>query len=216
MRIKIIWGICLRGASIFNYEDAAKIKATPPSCNEKNPLKIRLLFGGKMWYVFIYQTRAHAQKKSTKKHNIHFIFTVGIWPFFLPFVHIFLLKNQVHMLKKHVHIWWKKSWSWLSFSPYVHDFVMLLFQQISEKIRLKKKCTCEKKTQIPILKTMNIFWRIGADLFNQKKPQFSPKKNWILGVSFLLGRGRGGWIVHYTRRDFSRCSAVFLPFAESS
>ena len=130
-----------------------------------------------MWYVFIYQTRAHAQKKSTKKHNIHFIFTVGIWPFFLPFVHIFLLKNQVHMLKKHVHIWWKKSWSWLSFSQYVHDFVMLLFQQISEKIRLKKKCTtCEKKHKYLSWKPWIFFGVLAPIYLIRKYHNFLKKK----------------------------------------
>ena len=94
------------------------------------------------------------RKKFHKNHNL--IFTVVI--FFYPFYMIFLIfcseifwkskikKSGTYIEKKHVHIWWKKSWSWLFFSPYVHDFVMLLFQEISKKIRLKKSCTtCEKK-----------------------------------------------------------------------
>ena len=83
---------------------------------------------------------------SLQVHTVIFVQNTTPRPFFFyPLYIFFLWKNQVHMLKKHVNILWKKSWSWLSFSQYVHDFVMLLFQQISEKIRLKKMYNVWKK-----------------------------------------------------------------------
>ena len=70
---------------------------------------------------------------------------------------------------------------------------MLLFQQISEKIRLTKNVQrVKKKTQIPIVKIKNIFWCIGAYLFNYKIPQFSPKKIWIFRGGFFTSEGEGG------------------------
>ena len=98
MRDLPAWG------SIFNYEEAAKIKATPPSCNEKNPLKIRLLFGGKMWYVFIYQTRAHAQKKINKKTQYTLYFHGRYMAFFFTLSTYFFIKKSGTYVKKHVHI----------------------------------------------------------------------------------------------------------------
>ena len=50
----------------------------------------------------------------------------------------------------------------------------------------------KKKTQIPIVKIKNIFWRIGAYLFNYKIPQFSPKKIWIFRGGFFTWEGGGG------------------------
>ena len=46
-----------------------------------------------------------------------------------------------------------------------------------------------KKTHIPIVKIMYHFWRIGADLFNQKIPHFSPTKVWIFRGGFFTWEG---------------------------
>lgn len=64
------------------------------------------------------------------------------------------------------------------------------------KNKINKKCTtCEKKkTQIPIVKIKNIFWCIGAYLFNYKIPQFSPKKIWIFRGGFFTSEGEGGGV----------------------
>ena len=114
--------------------------------------------------------------------------------FFYPLYIFFLWKNQVHMLKKHVNILWKKSWSWLSFSQYVHDFVMLLFQQISEKIRLTKNVQRVKKKKHKYLSWKSrIFFGVLAPIYLIiKYHNFLQKKYGFLGVGFLLRRGRGG------------------------
>ena len=94
------------------------------------------------------------------------------------------------MLKKHVHKWWKKSWSWLFFSQYVLDFVMLLFQEISEKIRLKKSCTtCEKKHIYLSWKSCIIFGVLAPIYLIRKYHIFLQQRYGFLGVGFLLGRG---------------------------
>ena len=46
-----------------------------------------------------------------------------------------------------------------------------------------------KKTHIPIVKIMYNLRRIGADLFNQKIPHFSPTKVWIFRGGFFTWEG---------------------------
>ena len=100
------------------------------------------------------------------------------------------------MFKKTCSYMVKKSCSWLYFSQYVHEFVMLLFQLISEKIRLKKKCTtCEKKHIYLSWKSCIIFGVLAPIYLIRKYHIFLQQKYGFLGVGFLLGRGGGGLFI---------------------
>ena len=67
---------------------------------KKNTLKLQFLFGGKMWYVFIYQTRAHAQKNLQNTQYTLYFHGRYMAFFFLTFVHIFFMKKSDTYVKK--------------------------------------------------------------------------------------------------------------------
>ena len=138
--------------------------------------------------------------------------------FFLPFVHIFFMKKSGTYVKKTCQYIMKKVMIMIEFFTICTWFCYVIISTNFWKNKINKKCTtCEKKKHKYLSWKSRIFFGVLAPIYLIiKYHNFLQKKYGFLGVGFLLRRGRGGWIVHYTRRDFFGCSAVFLPFAETS